>query len=144
MNEADRLAYTEFERGILRARVIEYNNFGLGHEDFAPETNTESPAVEAAARDEAEKLLRLELRKARTVDKTDKRQVNGPTQSGLIPTPVLALDKIEVNGFVFSTSARLATMNRKDALEEAKFYDTHGWNTPKTWSGPAQTLPQAA
>lgn len=196
MNEADRLAYTEFERGILRAltpvgeyeqqlatniaqnhwrlnraRAIEYNNFGLGHEDFAPETNTESPEVEAAitqartwlrdhpaitnltlyetridrmitknkrelddlqakrkvleaaARDEAEKLLRLELRKGKTVDKTR---------------------TIQVNGFDFSTTALLTAMNRKDALEEAKFYETHGWNTPKTWSGPLQTLPIAA
>lgn len=108
------------------------------------ELQAKSKAEEAAARDEAEKLLRLELRKAKTVDKTDKLQVNGPTQSGLIPTPVLALDKIEVNGFVFSTSALLATMNRKDTREEAKFYDTHGWNNPQSWSGPAQTLPLAA
>ena len=73
MNEADRLAYTTFEKGILqslspegpyetqyaisiaqdhwrlnRSRAIEYNTYGLGHHEHAGETGTDSPETEAA------------------------------------------------------------------------------------------------
>ena len=73
MNEADRLAYIDFERGILeslqpagpyenqlavsiaqdhwrlnRSRAIEFNTFGLGHEEYADSTNAATPEVHAA------------------------------------------------------------------------------------------------
>ena len=73
MHEADRLAYTTFEKGILqslapegpyetqyaisiaqdhwrlnRSRAIEYNTYGLGHHEHAGEPGTDSPETEAA------------------------------------------------------------------------------------------------
>jgi len=73
MNDADRLAYNDFERGILqslqpvgpyenqlaiciaqnhwrlnRSRAIEHNTFGLGHEENADSTDAATPEVHAA------------------------------------------------------------------------------------------------
>ena len=210
MNEEDGRAYAEFERGLFRAlapvgeyeqqlstniaqnhwrlnraRAIEFNNFGLGHEEFIDQFDTDSPevaaaiaqaqtwirdhqaltnltlyetriermitknkreldelqrlrkATEAEAREKAEQLLRLDLMKSEKAPESAEIQVNGAARSGLIPTPVLNLDKIQVNGFVFSTPELLADISLKDRLQEAAHYAKSGWKHPNP-------LPKAA
>jgi hypothetical protein len=67
----------------------------------------ERKSAEAAAREEAELLLRLALMKKQPIDN------KAP---------------IEANGFVFSTLEILGSINRKEALNEARFFAKNGWD----------------
>ncbi len=196
MNEEDGLAYTEFERGLFRAlvpvgeyeqqlatniaqnhwrlnraRAIEFNNFGLGHEDFADLLDTDS-AEAAAAIAQAQTWLRdhqaltnltlYETRIERMITKNKReldelqriRKAEGVAAreqaEALVRLELLKNENlnqmalVEVNGFVFPTRDILASLTRKDRLEEAAHYAKNGWNSKNTWFGPKQTLPIAA
>ncbi|MCU1326152.1 MAG: hypothetical protein JWN34_1522 [Bryobacterales bacterium] len=77
--------------------------------------------AEAAARHEAELLLRLARMKSDTL-----------AEVGLQSPETLDADRIELNGFVFSAAAITRDINRRNLLEEARFYDRQGWRPDAT------------
>ena len=98
-------------------------------------------AAEAQAREEAELLVAQSLMNKEPLASDATVQVNVAQPSGLIPTNVLLQDKIEVNGFEFSTTNLIAGLNRKFALESARFYKSNNWDRTKPFPKP---FPKAA
>ena len=94
------------------------------HERRLDDLQRTRTTAEAQALQQAEDLLRLRLAKGQEIDQTT--------------------DKIQVNGFDFSCPRLLTQMHRKDELEEATYYKSHGWRPEKPWHGPAQALPKVA
>ena len=89
------------------------------------ELQAERKAAEQLARDEAKLLLRLEHLETETVDTKDKKA------------------SMEVNGFVFSTAALVAEINREERLKKARYYLSNGWSTAFPYRGD-RTIPLKA
>ena len=187
MSEADRLAYNDFEKNILatlapvghyerdlavaiaqnrwrlnRARAIEFNIHGLGHQDLADDYQTGSPDTEVAVvqaqtwlnRHHALTNLplyenRIERSLARTKKELDDLQTTRKAaEAAAIKEAELLLAQrvmnresitpdttVEVNGFVFSAKQLIAGINRKTELESARFYQSEGWDRSQKFRG---------
>ncbi len=208
MNEDDRRAYEEFEKGILsalqpvgpyetqyavtisqdhwrlnRSRAIEYNTYGLGHNDHADDYDTDSAETEAAvaqaktwqdahrsftnitlyearvrraiaqnekrlddlqqvrrsleaqAREEAELLLRQSVMNGEDLSEDSPIVIETVDHNGLIRADHPLQHEIEVSGFVFSPTELIAAIKRREALESARFYELHNWDSSLRWGG---------
>ena len=100
-------------------------------------------AKEAQALEEAELLLAQALMRKNAAELSAPHVSNGAATSGLIPTSVMDLDTIQVNGFEFSNAKILAGLNRKTDLATARFYKSNGWDATKPLPK-ALTMPMAA
>ena len=120
-------------------RIIRQNRQDL------KELQAKRHAAEAEAREEAQLILANELSKqpAQPI-KEAYIEVNGAQQSGLIASPVLHLDSIEVNGFVFFIPILLREMAYKQTLAEARWYKSRNWDRTKQPPFALLTFPKAA
>lgn len=186
MNEPDRLAFEAFEQDYLaalapvgaverqlaitlaqnnwrlnRARALESNIEGLGHQEFAEDVDTESAEVEFAVthaktwlnhHQALANLTLYENRIQRLVAQAEKRLDH--LQSERRAAEAMALEEaelllrqslmndealqpestLEVGGFVFSAAKILAAINHKQALASARFHKQNGWDPKKTFS----------
>ncbi len=196
MDENDRKAYLVFEQGLFkalapvgeyeqqlavsiaqdhwrinRARGIEFNTMGLGHNEQAgdiladsaetetavalaltwqadpkgfanialyetrlhriinrnkkelDDLQTKRKAAEAQAREEAELLLAYEVMQGKKLDQSQ---------------------PVEANGFVFSAPELLRNIARRQALQEARWYQLHNWDRTKRHTPRHLNLPKAA
>jgi len=87
------------------------------------ELQDERKTLEAAARHDAELILRLALMKGEKLD---------------------SKEPIEANGFEFSIPQLIAAINRQEQLREAKFFEKANWSSHVTFPGTALPLPLAA
>ena len=153
---------------LHRARAMESNIQGLGQHDLADNYDTGSPETEVAitqaqtwlnSHQALTNLTLYENRIRRDVarDKkelddlqTTRRAAEAKAREdaellvaqSLMNKELLAAEAtIEVNGFEFSSTNLIAGLNRKSALESARFYKSNNWDRTKPFPQP---LPKAA
>ncbi len=120
-------------------RIIRQNRQDL------TELQAKRQAAEARAREEAELILANELSKQPAEPiKEENSQFNGAQQSGLIPTSLMGLDSIQVNGFVFSIKKTYREMAWKQTLAEARWYKSQNWDRTKQPPFALLNFPKAA
>ena len=163
---------------LNRARTIESNIEGLCHHEYAGEMDVDTPETEAAIvqaktwlnhHNALTNLTLYENRIERMLARTEKRLETLQTarkaleaialaeaelllrQSIMLKEPVAAAKSLDVNGFVFSASKVLASLNRKLALAGAHFHKENGWDPKKSFPEAQplsfltpDTLPKAA
>ena len=144
-SEADRLAYTDFNKTsskpsrpsattkrdlavsitrngwrLHRARAMESNIQGLGQHHLADNYYTGSPGTEVVVTQAQTWLISHQATRNAGESKAREDPELVVAQSLRNKEPLAAKSKIQVNGFEFSTTNLIAGLNRKSALESAR------------------------
>ena len=147
---------------LNRSRAIEYNTCGLDHHEHEGDLDTNSPEVDAAItqaktwRDYERGFTNIplyETRVRRVIALNEKRledlqtvrkaaEANAREEAELLlcqmvmdGEPISESHPLQVNGFVFSPAKLIAEINRRTALERARFYRANNWDNSIPWKG---------